>query len=94
VNAVKEMIFPARLFCPTCYRSSVPSCVYVGARTSTLLSYVPFYDEDGKYHDHDPNMHNISFRCSRGHVWEEKIKYRCWCGWPEKVEKKIGAKGK
>jgi len=42
----------------------------------------PFYDEEGKYHDHDPNSSSTSYSCSNGHTWAESSRSSCWCGWP------------
>jgi hypothetical protein len=56
--------------CPECEKEGERSCVYdLGGRT-TLMGWMPFYDEDGRYHSHDLNETTHSYRCSRGHYWE------------------------
>ncbi len=69
-----------------------PECVAVGLRrtetaggTSTTLMWSPaFYDEDGKYHDHDPNKKTAEYACSNGHKWVETSRGKCpSCDWPE-----------
>ena len=45
----------------------------------------PFYDKDGKYHDHDMNSSSTDYSCSNGHKWSSSSGPReCWCGWPNK----------
>jgi hypothetical protein len=41
------------------------------------MGYQPYYDEEGKFHRHDPNWHSSSFRCSRGHEWTRSWKAGC-----------------
>lgn len=67
--------------CPVCEKEGVTSLVYPGACSTTLMYCQPYYDEDGKYHDHDFNTRTISYNCFRGHRWSEKSWGNCWCGW-------------
>ncbi len=70
--------------CQECSKQGMKSFVYPGTSTTTLIYCPLHYDEEGKLHNHDLNTTNSSFRCSRGHVWWEKIKKSCWCGWPNR----------
>lgn len=72
------------MICPQCKEQGLKSMVYPGPSRTTLLYCQPFYDEKGKYHDHDMNTTTTSYQCSNGHSWEEKNKKSCWCGWPGK----------
>ncbi len=56
--------------CPTCARLKLKSKLYVARMgTSTLMGgEVPYYDEDGKYHDHDSNRLSVNWHCSKGHT--------------------------
>ena len=65
--------------CPECVAEGKRSKVYVGGHSSTLMGYLAYYDEDGKLHDHDPNVYSTNYRCSNGHKWTESKKNKCWC---------------
>jgi len=67
--------------CPVCEKKGLKSTVYPCCSTATLLWNEPYYDEDGKYHDHDPNAVTTDYHCSNGHRWIEWHYYKCWCGW-------------
>lgn len=67
--------------CPTCVAEGKQSRVYVGGGASTSMYCPPFYDEDGKWHDHDMNLVSQSYSCSNGHKWTEAVEQKCWCGW-------------
>ena len=72
------------MFCPGCKEQGLKSKIYVGASTTTLLGFTPFYDEEGNYHCHDPNTITTSYSCSNGHRWQEYSWGECWCGWSNK----------
>jgi hypothetical protein len=65
--------------CPECVQNNQKSRVAVGGSTRTLLGFTPFYDEDGNYHNHDPNTTSTQYSCSNGHTWVEKTQHKCWC---------------
>ena len=67
------------MICSTCRPEGEVSRVYVGSSWTTLMGGCSFYDEQGRFHDHDPNTTTIEYRCSRGHRWVEKSKHECWC---------------
>ena len=55
--------------CPTCQEEKQKSIVYVMRSSMTQMMSIPYYDEDGRYHNDDPNMIMNEYRCSRGHQW-------------------------
>lgn len=65
--------------CPRCIEESQKSKVYVGISTSTLLHSPPFYDEEGRFHYHDPNTTTTHYSCSNDHDWQESACNKCWC---------------
>ena len=67
--------------CSACEKEGKRSIVQQGGTFSTLMGVHQYYDEDGKYHCHDPNTHTTSFRCSNGHDFGESRNNECWCGW-------------
>ena len=77
------------MICPECAKVGMTSRVYPGVGSQTLVYYPPFYDEQGRYHDHDRNTTTTDYTCSNGHVWAEaRMPEKCWCGWPEAKEGK------
>lgn len=75
--------------CPTCRAENRKSKVYPGACSSTLLGFTPFYDEEGRYHYHNPNTSNCSFQCSNGHQWNESEVAKCHYDEREKILRKL-----
>ena len=67
--------------CPQCVKEGKKSHINVGTSTTTLMYCPPYYDEDGKYHHHDPNYVTTNYTCSNGHEWAETTYDSCWCGW-------------
>ena len=63
--------------CPECDEAGDRSVVYVGGGISTEVASQPFYDEDGVYHNHDPNWHRTEYHCSKGHWWTMSRKGGC-----------------
>ena len=68
------------MICSECLELGLKSKVYVGCGSTTLAYSEPFYDEDGRYHNHNPNITTTEYSCSNGHKWTESSNYRCWCG--------------
>ena len=66
--------------CPKCVENGQRSKAYNEGTSVTLMSYQPWYDEDGVYHDHDGNWRTTMFRCSNGHRWERKYHKACPAG--------------
>ena len=67
------------LKCPECVELGLRSTVTVGVGMTTLMNTHQFYDEDGKYHFHDPNHSSTSYTCSQGHEWSTSHVSKCWC---------------
>jgi hypothetical protein len=76
------------MFCPQCQEEGKKSRVLPGPTSvRTLLYSQPYYDEDGKYHDHDRNTTTRGYSCSNGHSWSETKTGSCWCGWKAEEKK-------
>jgi hypothetical protein len=62
--------------CLQCKKINMKSKTYGGASGNdgdsgmvTQAYYRPYYDEDGKYHNHDMNTTTTNYSCSNGHKW-------------------------
>ena len=65
--------------CPKCVEEGEKSRVYEYPGGTTLMGTHSYYDEDGKWHHHDPNYTNVNYRCTNDHVWSSKERHYCWC---------------
>ena len=65
--------------CPECVAEGKKSRVTVGMGYQTAMYCAPFYDEEGRFHNHDPNATTTGYTCSNGHRWQETTRSRCWC---------------
>ncbi len=63
--------------CKTCVEQGLKSTVEVVSSVSTLMCEHQYYDEDGRYHLHDPNTTNTLYRCSNGHSTGETSRRHC-----------------
>jgi hypothetical protein len=64
--------------CPVCAESGMRSRVFVpGGSVVTLMATQDYYDEDGRFHHHDPNSRTRQFTCSEGHAWVEVSTIGC-----------------
>ena len=54
--------------CKECEKQGLKSKVYPGTSWCTCLAWQPYYDEDGKYHNKNPNTTTTTYRCSNGHT--------------------------
>lgn len=45
--------------------------------STTCLGWGTYYDEAGKYHNHDPNRINTGYVCSNGHSFSILTKRKC-----------------
>jgi hypothetical protein len=51
----------------------------------TLMGWLPYTDETGAHHAHNPNKHTDGFRCSNGHSWTRERYVGCpACGYKDK----------
>jgi len=70
------------LICPKCKEFGQKSTVSGGYGTSTAMYCQPYYDEDGKYHNHDSNSKSFQYSCSKGHLLFVSPSNRCSnCDW-------------
>lgn len=63
--------------CARCSEEGKRSKVYVGASSSTLMMGEAFFDEEGRWHSHDPNTRATQYSCSEGHEWTEGRRDKC-----------------
>ena len=66
--------------CPVCFKEDKKSQVFPGSISRTAMYCQPFYDEDGRFHQHDSNLTTSEMSCSNGHKWTDKTNSSCWCG--------------
>jgi NAD-dependent SIR2 family protein deacetylase len=67
--------------CPQCMAMGQKSTVRIGAGVVTEMAVRTFYDEEGRYHYHNPNKHSRHLKCSNGHEWTERERNKCpTCG--------------
>lgn len=62
---MKEMSI--EMICPKCKELEQKSQIHGGNGFSTAMYCPSYYDEDGKYHNHDSNSRSYEYRCSMGH---------------------------
>ncbi len=63
--------------CPFCVELKHKSRVYPGMGATTLMGWSSYYDEDGQFHSHDPNVTTTGYRCSEGHTWQRESLSPC-----------------
>lgn len=76
----------SRKLCPECVKADLKSKLFDRGSGSTLLGNAgqSFYDEEGVWHRHDPNIITQVWECSNGHKWTERLPHPCpSCSWPE-----------
>jgi len=68
------------MICVLCRNENKKSRVYVmDVQYDSKEAQDRFFDEDGKWHVHDPNPTNTTYHCTNNHEWTE-VKYaKCWC---------------
>lgn len=78
------------MICEECKKLGLKSSIREGMSWATCMGSFPYYDEQGTYHDHDPNNTEHFFRCSNGHEFSEKSYNRCiscdWTNEPRKIK--------
>jgi hypothetical protein len=57
--------------CNFCREEGRTSKVYPGPSSQTAVAWQPFYDEEGVFHNKDPNKRTTHYTCSNGHEWSE-----------------------
>jgi len=63
------------VFCPVCVKKGLRSTVRRGGTIGTCMAWDIYYDEDGVYHNNNPNSYTTEWYCSQGHEWIET--YQC-----------------
>ena len=69
--------------CPVCVRDGERSRVQndgAGSTTTMSMSDESYYDEDGAYHRHNPNISLYRYKCSNGHKFTWKYRSGCNVG--------------
>jgi hypothetical protein len=74
------------MICKECQESGRVSRVFERGGVVTALAHQAYFDEQGRRHSHDPNVHSQSYSCSNGHNWTTGALVPCWCGWPDKEQ--------
>lgn len=69
------------MICETCQGEGRTSRVFPGIGFRTAVMGESYYDEQGVFHDHDPNESVSSYSCSNGHHWRVRRYSKCACGW-------------
>jgi len=75
------------MICKQCQDQGTKSRVTPLGGTETLLGFNPYYDEEGRYHSHDPNTFTGRYKCSNDHEWIEQETTPCpapSCDWNKK----------
>lgn len=57
------------MICPECKGKNLKSIVMINNTTMTCMGWLPYYNEDGKYHSHNPNKISTSYICSNKHCF-------------------------
>jgi hypothetical protein len=65
------------VICPICQRLDKKSQVKAGPGSTTLIGYTPYWDEGGRFHDHDPNLRSTVYHCTLGHGFEIRTQTPC-----------------
>ena len=65
------------MICEQCRQEGQTSCIYIGTGFVTCMGSAYYYDEQGKLHDHDPNVRTTTYSCSKGHHWVERSRLLC-----------------
>jgi len=67
------------MICPKCKELNQKSTITGGSGYSTAMGWQPYYDEEGRHHNHDPNGRTSHYSCSQGHdiivSWSNKCPY-------------------
>jgi hypothetical protein len=79
-----------KLLCPVCQEEGLKSSVKGSDTFTTCAGVQAYWDEDGDYHRHDPNVSTTSYSCSNGHHFTVRTKRGCAsCGQGDQKEVEI-----
>ena len=75
------------MICPYCQAENKVSRVYPNdTGRMTCLGHMPYYDEKGNFHDHNPNCSTYEVSCSEGHRYSVLREKSCpFCDWKGKT---------
>ena len=59
------------MICEQCKEEGKKSKVYVGLTKKTTITWIPYYDEEGRYVNADPNVTTTEYACTNGHDFQE-----------------------
>lgn len=77
-----------KVVCPVCKQQGEKSTVTPRATFRTAMGGGSFYDEEGDYHSHDPNIHTKPFVCSNNHHFRRVFYMPCGtCGYVRAEDK-------
>lgn len=69
------------MICEYCRVKGKESRVIISPDWVTLVYSPPFYDEEGRFHNHDPNSATAYYSCTNGHCWRGPLQRACTtCG--------------
>ncbi len=75
------------MICPMCASQGLKSKVRLFGTSTTCMAFNTWYDEEGKYHSHDPNWNSTGFECTNKHGGVIKKKNKCpSCSYGSKSE--------
>jgi hypothetical protein len=80
--------------CPWCVAEGERSRLTPQGSARTLMGWSPYYDEDGKYHTHDPNNASPLYLCSRGHRWVAGYNPCRSCDWGQTEDRLVDVRCK
>nr|QBK92723.1 MAG: hypothetical protein LCPAC401_03610 [Pithovirus LCPAC401] len=64
--------------CQKCVQEGLTSKVNSqGGGSTTFMGINYFYDEDGRYHYHDPNITTQLYYCDKQHSWKQTSSMEC-----------------
>lgn len=55
--------------CIKCVEQGLKSKLYNLGSSITLMGWSPYFDEEGIYHNHNPNTRTTTYECSNGHYF-------------------------
>ena len=56
------------MICPQCKEEGLKSTITATSMyATTAMAYHTYYDEEGRYHQHNPNRSTARLSCSKGH---------------------------
>jgi hypothetical protein len=65
------------MICSDCRSTGNKSKVFRDHVTNGNEVVPEYFDEEGRYHCHNPNIKIIHYKCSNGHMLAEELKSNC-----------------